>query len=396
MLGVGAALSAGALLCACGSRPAPPVDAAASSRPSAPADPLALATSLQAAGGTWAVVPMGRLDQPVNTFWQLMYLPAGSGRWSDRVEATATATNGGLLVAGSGDFLAVGILPSTLLRFSPMIATDDAGRSWSDGLVDSGIDAHAASLAVESPGAGLALTDSSRSGRILEAAGGLSRWRTLLTAGTLGRSPAGASCRPAELTTVGYLAGHPVVGASCSSVGELGLFVDAAGSWRSVPVDLASSVGGDRLEVLWYGGAPGHPEALVEASSRSGAHSDLLALAAEGSGHGFGHWRTSTTLPLAAGWSVGSVSALSGGVLGVLVGDGVAREDVETVAPGGTWRSGPAAPAGSETLAQAGSGTVDALAGSGSTLAVWSLGPSARSWRLTQRLHVAIQYGSSS
>ncbi len=31
--------------------------------------PPLLPTSLTTAGGTWATLPMGRLDQPLNTFW---------------------------------------------------------------------------------------------------------------------------------------------------------------------------------------------------------------------------------------------------------------------------------------------------------------------------------------
>ena len=32
-----------------------------------------LATSIETSAGTWAVVPMGQLDQPLNTFWQLFF-----------------------------------------------------------------------------------------------------------------------------------------------------------------------------------------------------------------------------------------------------------------------------------------------------------------------------------
>ncbi|HLH99529.1 MAG TPA: hypothetical protein VKV06_02005, partial [Acidimicrobiales bacterium] len=77
-------------------------------------------------------MPMGRLDQPINTFWQLLHLPRGGGRWSNQVEATATATNGGLVLAPAGSSLLVGIRPSTRLRFTPLIATTDAGRHWAN------------------------------------------------------------------------------------------------------------------------------------------------------------------------------------------------------------------------------------------------------------------------
>ena len=63
--------------------------------------PTPLATSIQTAQGTWATVAMGHLDDPDNTFWQLFFRPAGSIAWSNQVEATATATNGGLVLARS-------------------------------------------------------------------------------------------------------------------------------------------------------------------------------------------------------------------------------------------------------------------------------------------------------
>ena len=78
---------------------------------------------------------MGRLDEPLNTFWQLFYRPNGSVPWSNRVEATATATNGGLVLASAGPSLLVGVRPSVDLTFTPLISTTNGGRSWSDGLV---------------------------------------------------------------------------------------------------------------------------------------------------------------------------------------------------------------------------------------------------------------------
>ena len=71
------------------------------SLPTSLALPTPLATSVPAGGGTWATVAMGDLGQPLNTFWQLLFRPAGTNSWSDRVEATAVATNGGLVLASA-------------------------------------------------------------------------------------------------------------------------------------------------------------------------------------------------------------------------------------------------------------------------------------------------------
>lgn len=113
----------------------------------APSFTTPLATSVQVGGSTWATVAMGDLNQPLNTFWQLMFRPEGSSTWSDRVEATAVATNGGLAMATSASSLIVGVRPSDDLTFSPLISTTDSGRSWSNGLLDQGLAARPRSLA---------------------------------------------------------------------------------------------------------------------------------------------------------------------------------------------------------------------------------------------------------
>ena len=86
-------------------------------RTAAPSFPTPLATSVQTAAGTWATIPMGHLGQPLNTFWQLFFQPPGATSWSNQVEATATATNGGLVLASAGDrSVIVGVRPSVRLH----------------------------------------------------------------------------------------------------------------------------------------------------------------------------------------------------------------------------------------------------------------------------------------
>jgi len=78
----------------------------------------------------------------------------------------------------------------------------------------------------------------------------------------------------------------------------------------------------------------------------------------------------------------------------VLLGAGRA----ETISgPGSAWRTLPALPAGTATLAPGpgpGPGTFDALAVSGSRLTVWRLAGTA--WARVQVINVPILYGSSS
>ena len=119
----------------------------------APLLPTPLATSVQAGGGTWATVAMGDLGQPLDTFWQLLFRPSRASSWSDRVEATAVATNGGLVLASGSNSLVVGVRPSNNLTFSPLISTSDGGRSWSNGLLNQGLVSRPQALASARTGA---------------------------------------------------------------------------------------------------------------------------------------------------------------------------------------------------------------------------------------------------
>ena len=101
--------------------------------------PTPLATSIGSSSGTWATLPMGRTNQPRNTFWQLFFQPAGATSWTDEVGATATATNGGLVLAtAAGRPFIAGIRPANLLRFSPLISTTDGGVTWTNGVLPRG------------------------------------------------------------------------------------------------------------------------------------------------------------------------------------------------------------------------------------------------------------------
>ncbi len=120
---LGALGLAAVALVACSTSDGPSVRSSAS----ALSIPTPLATSVQTSAGTWATVPMGNLQQPLNTFWQLFFRAPGAASWSNKVEAAATATNGGLVLASAeGRSVIVGIRPSARLTFSHLITTSDA------------------------------------------------------------------------------------------------------------------------------------------------------------------------------------------------------------------------------------------------------------------------------
>ena len=181
----------------------------------APTLPTPLATSLQTADGTWATIPMGRLDEPFNTFWQLLFKRDGTSRWSNQVEATATATNGGLVLTSFGErSLMVGVRPSVHLTFTPLISTSGSARSWSDGLITAGLAARPNALAADAAGQALALVDVGGGARVLSTTGDISKWRAVTTERALASEPPGQSCGLGSLTAVGFLAGQAVVGAA--------------------------------------------------------------------------------------------------------------------------------------------------------------------------------------
>lgn len=350
---------------------------------------IPLATSVRAPAGTWATVPMGHLNQPLNTFWQLFFEPAGGTGWSDRVEATAAATNGGIVLATNAKTLVVGVRPSNKLTYSPVIATSNSGRSWTTGLVQRGLASVPSALALAPDGYTMALARGTggEGPQVIGSAPGqsaLASWRQLLATRDLARQAGGASCEPAALTAVGYAGDHPVVGAECARTGTIGLFTEQTGRWTLAGPKISSAAG--TAEVLSLVPVSGGLVALVDVG-----HSRLVAAwTVNGTS-----WRASPYLRLGAGERLASVGPASGQEVFALVRgvDGGEKLDVAG-GPGSLWKELPAPPAATETIAFGSSGTAQALAVHQSVLDVWDL--TGGSWRAGQVLHVPIQYGSSS
>jgi hypothetical protein len=352
-----------------------------------------MSTSLTTAEGTWAVLPMGYLDQPLNTFWQLFFRAPGAAGWSDQVQATAVATNGGLVLASAGQSLAVGILPSRDLTFSPLISTLDGGKTWSNGLIDARLAARPAALATSPSGGAVAVVGAGGQTSVLTASGILSSWRTLTTQGDLAGSAAGRTCGLRSITSVALASAATMVGGSCSQPGVIGIFASAPSGWRLISPPLPTEVARDDVEVLSLQvssaglaallavGAPGGTSLLVASSGDLGAS-----------------WSTSEPLRLGAGESVASFGP-SAGASGyfVLLGQTSGLEDLEVLSgTGAAWSQLPPPPAATATVAFLPGSGVDALAASDTTLTVWSLGPTATAWAKSQTIAVPIEFGSSS
>jgi hypothetical protein len=360
-----------------------------------------LATSVETADGTWATIAMGHLDDPANTFWQLFFhplgkqplgkRPLGKPAWSDQVEATATATNGGLVLATAGGrSLTVGIRPSADLTYSPLITTVDSARSWSNGLVTSGLADRPDALATRTSGAALALVGG-RGAQVLASGGDLSKWSVVVSESALAATSGGRSCGLGALTAVGYLSGERLVGGSCGLPGVVGVFAQAGRTWRAAGPALPTGLLGGRAEVLSLSTDGSGTSALVAVVS--GKRSWLLAASARSGGR----WHVSPALALGSSETVASFGPAGASGLFVLLQGRTGRPRL-LVAPGAgalAWRDLPAPPAGTATVAFDGPAAVDALAERGKVLTVWSLGPG-RAWDKIQIMNVPIQYGSSS
>ena len=356
----------------------------------APETPTPLATSVQTSEGTWATLPMGRLDEPLNTFWQLFYRPNGSVHWSDRVEATATATNGGLVLASAGPSLLVGVRPSVDLTFTPLISTANGGRSWSDGLVLKEIAARPDALAT-SAGQALAVVNSSAGAQVLGEVGGISKWRALVTRDDLARASAGKTCGLGPLTSVGYLGARPLIGGNCVHAGVVGLFANAHGSWRLAGPTLPSSLDNGRAEVLGVWNSHSTTVALIAVKGAGGT--DLVAAWSVPAGG----WVTSLPLAVSSNEQVASFGPGPGKDVFVLLRDASGAGRLALAQHGGTsWQQLPPPPPGTATVAFGPSAPPDALVANGTKFSAWSLDAGSKRWAEDQVTNVPLQYGSSS
>ena len=350
--------------------------------------PAALATSIATSSGTWATVPMGRLGKPRDTFWQLFFRPSGGATWSNRVEATATATNGGLVLASAGQSLAVGIRPSSGLRFSPIIATTDAGATWTDGLLDEGLAVHPDALALDAAGHGLAVSDGLSGDEVLASAGSLSKWRELLTLGALRSTKPGKACAARAITAVGYTDSAPAVGVSCSEPGAVGVFLYHGGAWRSVAPTLPPSVAHGTVAVL---GMDTEVSRTAVVLGVAGSHGKSLIVAWTASGSS---WQASPPLQLTGGEDLVSFGPAPGANVFVLLSvPGGSRRLYVTGAPAASWRRLPSPPPDTATVAAGRAGSIDALGVNDTVLTVWTLAASSSTWAKLQTTHVPVQVG---
>jgi hypothetical protein len=371
-----------------------------------PVTSIPVATSLGGAGQPgWAVVQMGGSAASEENFWELFARPAGSAQWR-LATPVGVASNGGLMMAAAGTGLVAGFGPSQDLTFSPLAAVTAPGAAWSQNAapVSPGLASVPDALASGPGGQLLALT---RSGEVLQASaasvsGTGAAWTRVTTLRTLSASPAARACRLTALTAVGFTAaGAPEVGGACARPGAAAIFAQLpAGGWQAA----GPAPAGQRLTVLGLATQTGRTTALLEVTALPdirvlGAWSAAGASIAGGSGPS-----GSGSSPGASSWKVSpsvgigprqprSVQMLGNGSAGLVLADG---RGLTIAGPGGIWRTLPALPARTATLALGPAGQLQALTAAGEWFRVWQVAADGDGWSQVQQIKVQIPYGSSS
>lgn len=380
----------GPVLAACSTSSAPSssgvAGASAAAQLTAP-----LAATVSGSEQAWAVVAMGDLGDPLDTFWQVFSRPAGGGGSWSLVTPPGVADNGGVVVASIGAGATVGFEPSQDLRFSPVATSADGGSTWSPSLLPSGLVDTPGALAASGAGTAALLRSGSRGGTsVVFAAPGESTWRTLATTDRLGA--AGRACGVGAVTAVSFDgSGHLLVGTTCGRGGTVGIFAGGAPSsptWRLAGPVLAGAWRGADTSVLRLVEDPSGLTGLVAAERGSERSVFVVHQSVVG-----GSWSVSVPFLLAPSDAVAS-SGFGADSVVVLVDTGTGRT-LESVADvGGGWDLLPPPPAGTAAVAVLG-GEIDALAVHTTRMVAWRLEPGATAWQDVQSVDVPIQFGSS-
>jgi hypothetical protein len=334
--------------------------------------------------GTWATVAMGHLDDPVNTFWQLVFLADTTPVWH-LATPPGVASNGGLVASvDASGAVAVGFEPSVELRFSPLARSTDRAATWVPGVLPGGLASVPDALAASNGHGYLALLGG---GQVEASAGDLTSWTTVATTRGLTADPATAGCGVEALSAAGFgTGGEDLVGAACAHGTRPGLFARVGGSWRSVAPALPVVSGPS--QVVRLVDTPAGVTALV--TTGTGPTRRLFALWSADDLHS---WSVSAPEPLGRARLISTGVSVAGGLV-VAATSAAGARSASTITPTGSqWQGLASPPLGTSAVVATPGGGYDALVPDRSTLDVDAL--SGGGWRPIQALTVPIQYGSS-
>ncbi len=252
-----------------------------------PSPPLAVTVATPEA--TWTTVKVG-------AYWELLRRPRKGSTWS-LATPPGVDDGGGLVLAGAPDgSLTVGFRPTDLLRFSPLEATGDGGRTWSQGLLPGGLANGADTLSSGPGGRAWALLQEG-GGEVVARSSPGSPWRRVVSAGSLRSEPVASPCGVEAISSVLLPpSGSGLVAAVCDRPGTAGIFAEAAGAWRAAGPQLPPVLRTAMVRVVRVTATGGGLVALLLVRSAAGAS----IIAAWGSS-GATDWRLSAPLPLGTG-----------------------------------------------------------------------------------------------
>jgi hypothetical protein len=358
--------------------------------PVRPATVAPLTSSASNAAASWVTVPMGHLDDPLNTFWQVLVRPAASSQWR-LVTPPGVADNGGLVLsAPAGSQAVVGFRASQVLAFSPLAATVDLGRSYTPQLVPAALAAVPDALAAGTVGDAAALVDDGA--EVMTARGDPTgaigfRWQRDVSLSALAAS-AGPGCGLTRLSAVAVTADATYIGGSCRRAGRVAIVEQVAGGNHLVPVVLPSGAAEDQVDVVRLAAAGDKVSALLALHGANGS-----AFAAAWSSPGGASWAVSGELPARARLVSTSTTAQTGFAVLTSSPDGALA--VAVCEPGQqAWAQLPAPPQGTVAIAVA-DRRVDALAVDPTRVVDFVLTAGGATWSRSQVTTVPIPFGSS-
>ena len=364
--------------CATGGRVTPPSAAPPAGAP--------LTATLGTTSGTWAIIPMGRLGDRANTFWQLFVLAENTGTWS-LVTPVGVADNGGLVAAGtSSTKLVAGFRPSENLSFSPLATTTDNGKTYQADLLTAGLADLPDALATSVGGRAAAVVDDGKTLVSRIATGG--SWGRAADLDSLAASAAGRACGVQGLTAVAVAGTGTYLGLTCRRPGSVGIVQLDGSSIQPVAMTASAALVGQQVQVLRLLASGTGLISLLRLSSdgrtgyavaRSSAHQPK--------------WTLSPTV--AAQGPLISTAVTASGAVAILTGTPTSGLSLALLQPGApTWTTLPAPPAATVTVAVSGR-RVDALTVDAARFTDYTLDTTGSHWEQTQTIDVPISFDSS-
>jgi hypothetical protein len=270
-----------------------------------------------------------------------------------------------VLAATGGQSLITGFRPSQYLTYTPLTVTGDSGRVRSPAGPLNGALANVPDALAAAPATGrlLALT---ANGTAQLAAPGYTRWSTLASQQALAATPPGRRCGLSRLTAAAFTpTGIPLLAGACSHPGTTGIFAASNRTWRAAGPRLPAPLARQPSTVIRLTRTASRLTALLQAGD--GPAASLIAAWSADSGR---RWVLSPPLPLHGATLSSTSFGPAGPAAVVLTGN---RAQTLTRA-GAAWRSLPALPPGTATLAPRPAGGFDALAVQRTRLTIWRLG----------------------